>query len=417
VNDREASTPLKAGNGGSRLLFLDNLRYLMIILVVMFHSVAAYAIIAPHWPVHDTSLFAASLIRELLDAFIMPVLFFAAGYFALPSLVKHGQWGFIKDKAKRLLIPWALAVFVILPLALYDQPVKPIRPFWKYWLNYLGSFHLQLRFAETPTGVTTQAVYWFISLLFAFFVVFALIQALMKGRHGRKESAPSVAAASTRSIITALLAFGGLTFATYFILLLLVPDSSWFTVYMFLEFQVTRLVPFAACFALGVFSQSHGWFAGRKLPGSWIARTGLSIVLAYAYLRFGQPVFKDVAGAAHFSIGYLLTFAIIRTWLLFAVLTTLVSFAYELWNKAGAAGKRLAAVSYDIYLVHFLVVVALQKALMKWAGGLAAAKIVIVFAAALAISYAFSRWILARHARAFVIFILILFAFCLAVRP
>src|SRR5512136_2688051 len=164
----------------ARVAFMDNLRYLMVVLVVVYHAVAAYAIVAPHWIVHDTHTLAADIIRELFDVFVMPVLFFAAGYFALPSLEKKGVWEFLKDKVKRLLIPWALAVLIILPLALYDQPVKPVRPFWRYWLSYLNSFKVQLRFTQAPVGPTTQTIYWFISLLFVFFLLFALVYTLVR---------------------------------------------------------------------------------------------------------------------------------------------------------------------------------------------------------------------------------------------
>jgi fucose 4-O-acetylase-like acetyltransferase len=33
---------------------------------------------------------------------MMPVLFFVAGYFALPSMEKKGLWEFLKDKVRRL---------------------------------------------------------------------------------------------------------------------------------------------------------------------------------------------------------------------------------------------------------------------------------------------------------------------------
>ena len=59
-----------------RVAFLDNIRYLMVLLVLVYHSVAAYATVAPHWLVHDTCFFAADIIRKLLDVFMMPVLFF-----------------------------------------------------------------------------------------------------------------------------------------------------------------------------------------------------------------------------------------------------------------------------------------------------------------------------------------------------
>jgi hypothetical protein len=62
-------------------------------------------------------------------------------------------------------------------------------------------------------------------------------------------------------------------------------------------------------------------------------------------------------------------------------------------------------------------VVALQMALLEWVGGLVPIKIAIVFLAALVLSFGISRWILARHARAFALVILGLFVFCLVFRP
>jgi glucans biosynthesis protein C len=406
-----------AAPASARLGFMDNLRYLMVVLVVLFHSVGAYAAVAPHWPVHDSAVLWASVLREFLDVFLMPVLFFAAGYFALPSLLKHGQREFLKDKVVRLLVPWALAVFVVLPLALYDTPVKPVRPFWRYWLNYMGSFRTGLRPSETPLGITTQAVYWFISLLFAFFVGFALIQLASRRMRGGTAAPVERPPASRRSVLAALLAFGAMTSAAYLALLLAVPDSSWFTLSAFLEFQVTRLVPYLGCFALGVYAQSHGWFAERRPLSSPKLLGALGVVLSAAYLWFGRPMLLDTSGTAGFSVGYLLAFAILRSFLLLTLLVFLVSFGIAHWNRTSRLDRQLASVSYDVYLVHFLIVVALQTALMKWAGGPVAAKVAIVFAIALGLSFALSRWVLARHGRAFAIAILALFVFCLVVRP
>ena len=397
--------------------FLDNIRYLMIVLVVVYHSVAAYAIVAPHWIVHDTNTFAADIIRELFDVFMMPVLFFAAGYFALPSLEKKGVWEFLKDKVKRLLVPWALAVLIILPLALYDQPVNPIRPFWSYWLSYVSSFEVQLRFTQAPIGPTTQAIYWFLSLLFALFVVFALVYMLSRRWRSGASLPAARPATSGNSVFVALVVFGLLTSAGYFILLLLFPDSSWFTLHMFLEFQVTRLVPYAGCFTFGVYAQSKGWFAEGKPLGSLALWGAISAALAVAYLLVGQPVFADTAGTANLPVGLLLLFAFIRSFLLLSLLVVFVSFGVRYWNHASGLGRQLAAASYNIYLVHFFIVVTLQIALLKWIGGPVPAKIAIVSLATLALSLVISRWILARHSRAFAVAILALFVFCLAARP
>lgn len=396
---------------------MDNVRYLMVMLVVAYHSVAAYAIVAPHWIVHDTSTFAADTIRELLDVFMMPVLFFVAGYFALPSLKKKGLWEFLKDKVKRLLVPWSLAVLIILPLALYDQPVKPVRPFWKYWLSYLNSFEVRLRFSQTHEGPTTQAIYWFISLLFVFFLLFALIHALVHFRRGVAIPPSARKSISRHSVLLALLVFGLLTSAAYFVVLLLVPDSSWFTLHMFLEFQVTRLVLFAGYFALGIYAQTRAWFTDGRPLGSLTLWGALTAVLAAAYLVFGQPMFADTAGTANLTVGYLLVFGFLRSFLLLSLLVVSVSFGIRYWNYASGFDRQLAAASYNIYLVHLFFVVALQGVLLRWIDGPVPVKIAIVFFAALMLSLAFTRWVLARHSRAFAIAIMALFLFCLVARP
>lgn len=401
----------------ARVTFMDNLHYLMVVLVIVYHAVAAYAVVAPHWAIHDTTIIAADVIRELFDVFMMPILFFVAGYFALTSLEKKGVWEFLKDKVKRILIPWALAVFIVAPLALYDQAVKPIQPFWKYWLWYLGQFEIRLRYTQTPVGPTTQMIYWFLSLLFAFFLVFALVYALVRKWRGMGIQPAAHKVESGNSILVALVTFGLLMSAAYFVLLLLVPDSSWFTLYMFLEFQVTRLVPYAGAFAFGLYAQSRGWFTDGKPLGSLTLWGAASAVLTVAYLAFGQPVFADTAGTANLSAGYLLAFAVLRSFLLLSLLVVFVSFGLRYWNHANKLDQQLAATSYNIYLVHFFIVIAIQEALLAWAGGLVPIKIAIVFLAALALSFGISRWILARHSRAFAMVILGVFVFCLVFRP
>lgn len=214
-----------------------------------------------------------------------------------------------------------------------------------------------------------------------------------------------------------LLLFGLLTSSAYFILLLVLPDSSWITVHMFLEFQVTRLVLYAGYFALGIYAGSRGWFAdGKPLPSLplWGAA---STVLAAAYLLVGQPVFFGPAGAADLSPGLLFVFAFIRSFLLLSLLVVLVSFGRLWWNHSSGLDRQLSAASYDIYLIHYWFVVTFQIALLNWGGAPILAKIAMVFAAALGLSFATSRWVLARHSRWFAVVVLVLFGLCLVVRP
>jgi hypothetical protein len=140
-------------------------------------------------------------------------------------------------------------------------------------------------------------------------------------------------------------------------------------------------------------------------------------MLAVAYLVVGQPMFSDTDETANLSVGFLLVFAFIRSFLVISLIFVIVSFAVRYWSHASRIDRNLAAASYDIYLVHYFIVVGLQMALLKWTGGPVPVKVTIISFGALALSVAISRWVLVRHSRAFVVAILALFVFCLAVRP
>jgi len=397
----------------ARVTFLDNIRYLVIVLVLVYHSVAAYATVAPWWFYHDASFFAADITRELLDVFIMPVLFFVAGYFALPSLQKRTVWKFLVDKARRLLIPWVLAVLIITPLLFYDTPNQPIKPFWRYWLSFMEGFPTQLSFLP---HTLTQGPYWFLSLLFAFFVLFALVYTVTR----RRWSAPVVPAerktASGKSMLVGLVLFAILTFAGYFISLLLVPDTSWLTLGMFLEFQPTRLVLLMCYFAFGVYAESRQWIASVKSLGSPVLWGAITVALAIVYLVIGQPLFVDLAGVPGLPIGLLLPFALIRSVLVLSVLVAFVSVGSRYWNRSNRLDRELSATSYNIYLSHVWFVVLIQGALLDW-GASSVVKALIVFLAVLGVSFAISRWVIGRHGRATVAVIIALVVFCLVFRP
>lgn len=323
----------------TRVAFLDNIRYLMVVFVVIYHSIAAYATVASHWPVHDTSSIMADIVRELLDVFMMPVLFFVAGYFILPSLERNGVRGFLNGKIKRLLIPWILAVLVFLPIILYGQTDQSIRPFWNYWLWYLGSFKTGLSFLS-PTQ-SNQAVYWFISLLFAFFAAFALVYAIIN-RLSDISTHPSVSGSlSNKSITIELLLFGILTFIVYFITLLLFPDTSWFRLGIFLQFQPTRLMLFIGYFILGIYAQSQKWFTRGKPIGSFYLWGCICAILIMAYLVVGWPVFTDPMGTPYLPIGSLLAFAFIRSFLLLSLLIILLSVGFQYWNRSTSFDRQV----------------------------------------------------------------------------
>jgi glucan biosynthesis protein C len=395
-----------------RLLFFDMVRNLAMLSVVLFHAAGAYSTVTPYWPVHDGSSVIADGIRELFEVFMMPVFFFLAGYFTLPSLSRQGVWKFLTGKFRRLGVPWLLALFVIIPMTLHftrvmANPNLLRQSFWHYWMTYLSDFGT-LRIGLLSVDRTNQMHFWFLSLLLTFFLVFLVLYAL-KGKLPASSNLLTIRApASKKSILKVLLLAGVLVSAGYFVVTFMIPDMSWVTVDLLWQFQPGGLVLYIACFALGVFAYSRQWFAGDRFPGRLLIWIPIGLLLTVAFFSVGQDVFGHPSDSNLLPLGLLLAFSLVRTFLCLAFLVVFVAYARTYWNRPSVFNQKLAANSYNIYLVHLFFVYPFQNMLMIWPGGPAIAKVAIVFLFVLPISYGISR-LIDRFPRVFVGGFIVLF--------
>src|SRR3972149_4002214 len=179
----------------NRLVFFDNLRYLMVLLVLVFHSGASYGSMVNFWPYHDPNpMELVDILMLLFDVFMMGIMFFIAGYFALPSLQKRGGGNFTKDKFKHLGIPRLVITVLVLPVLDYihyytqslESGLLPRSYALHWWLSMkkIAEFSIgPMRMSEylNMTEHYYQRYVWFLSLLFLFLIVFWLLyEARMK---------------------------------------------------------------------------------------------------------------------------------------------------------------------------------------------------------------------------------------------
>ena len=107
-----------------RLLFIDNLRWTMIILVVSMHAADTYSPFG-NWyyvdrkPSSCAALLAFAAWQMYLQSFFMGLLFFIAGFFVPPSLDRKGPWQFVRDRAYRLGLPVLFYMFILGPITEY----------------------------------------------------------------------------------------------------------------------------------------------------------------------------------------------------------------------------------------------------------------------------------------------------------
>ena len=113
-----------APSRGPRLLFIDNLRWAMIILVISMHAADTYSPLGNWYFVDRKPLSTAALLtfaawQMYLQSFFMGLLFFIAGLFVPPSLDRKGPWKFVRDRTYRLGLPVLFYMFVLGPVTEY----------------------------------------------------------------------------------------------------------------------------------------------------------------------------------------------------------------------------------------------------------------------------------------------------------
>jgi len=104
-------------SAAQRVVYLDNLRILLIVLVVLHHLGETYTDVSEWYYEEPPSGPVSSIVLVFLMAvnqsFFMGMFFLIAGHFAPPSLARHGVPAFVRDRVTRLGVPLALYFFVI----------------------------------------------------------------------------------------------------------------------------------------------------------------------------------------------------------------------------------------------------------------------------------------------------------------
>jgi glucans biosynthesis protein C len=94
----------------SRQLFIDNVRWIAIVLVLSMHAADTYSPLGSWYYVdrrpidYSTFVFFAAW-QIYLQAFFMGVLFFIAGFFVPFSFDRKGPWKVIRHRLSRLGLP------------------------------------------------------------------------------------------------------------------------------------------------------------------------------------------------------------------------------------------------------------------------------------------------------------------------
>src|SRR5450759_5092359 len=108
----------------NRLLFIDNIRILLILLVILVHLAITYGAPVGSWYYHEgkpgmiENVFYICFLG-ISQSFFMGFFFMLSGYFTPGSYDKKGAWHYFKDRLIRLGIPLLFYIIFIDPLMIY----------------------------------------------------------------------------------------------------------------------------------------------------------------------------------------------------------------------------------------------------------------------------------------------------------
>lgn len=324
-------------NQFNRIYFLDNLRAIVIVLVVVLHGSIVYMAYAPSWwYVFNTqnSLFFTILVL-LIDVPIMLIMFFVAGYFAMPSLVKRGSCKFIKDKFTRVGAPWLFGALFLAPPTAYMI----------YYTRKVPVSFLQFWASDFWTVAYQQSVYWFLGMLFFFFIILGLVYNVS----GRLQAAKRHMSMPTWGLFISywvIMSLGMLLMNQFF------PIDTWYTQAYILVFQPLRMPLYIGYFGLGIYAYLNGWFSTEGYQPRLLPCVGLWLISGLLYLgnrslvmpTTPEPTLVIQMGHALLLNAFCLSSLMVGA----ALFQQKVSGSNSFWSS-------LSVNSYGIYYIHPLI--------------------------------------------------------------
>jgi hypothetical protein len=348
-------------------LALHNLRGVVIVVVVAFHSALAYLGSSPASPfpfdappyqwrafpiIDGHRFFGFDLFCAWQDVYLMGLMFFLSALFTWPSLKRKGLPKFLSDRLLRLGAPFLFGVAVLMPIALY--PVYAVSAADPGVADY-ARHYLALPFV--PNGPM-----WFLWQLLVLTIAAAAWRRLCPEAVERLGQFLSTAAAQPRLCFLALAAA---SIAAYVPMAILFTPWRWADAGPF-AVQFCRPLLYAVYYfaglALGAGGLERGLFAAQgPLARGWRRWLALATCALFAWMGLTALTMKDGAAAPLFlQVAADASFAIASSASLFFVMAAALRFGTAPSRLLGS----LASNAMGIYLLHYGPVVWLQYFLL-----------------------------------------------------
>ena len=334
-----------------RLAYLDNLKALMIIFVVIIHSAVTYSGVGSWYykepaVLGNSSLYTFLFYQSFTQAYFMSLLFLIAGYFVPASLARKGVKKFINDRMFRLGIPALIYIFIVNSIC-----IKMIHP----------EVNLMQRLIHGL--VSFSFLDWSGPLWFALAVlIFTLIYVSMK-----KWCDKLLSFSFTLTVKNIFLLIASITIVAFIIRLIFPIGTS------VMNFQLCFFAAYIFMFLLGVIAYQKNFFdkidfaSGKKW---FLIALGLGIPLWIPIVYFGVTRNPDLMSINLSLVGgwNLISFlyAFWESFFCVTIIIALIGIFKERFNTQNYLQQFLSANAFGVYVFHAPILVGVSLLFKTW---------------------------------------------------
>jgi hypothetical protein len=332
-----AGEAVDARSRPARVLFIDNVRWTMILFVLSMHAAVTYSPFGSwyyreHPAAEFATLFFFATYQSFLQSFFMALLFFMAGYFVPESYDRKGGGAFLAGRLYRLGLPTVLFVAVIGPVTEYFVA---------------GSWHTRNSFAQEMAVYVTRGRFlastgplWFCMALLIFSFGYAFYRQLWP----KRKAIGALPRAGTVALAVASIAL------VIFLVRIATPVGT-----SFYNMQLCYFPSYLIMFALGVAACRGRWLERVPERFAWsaaIACIGVATLAWLPLLAYGGALGGRLAS---YNGGLAWQSAAMATWE--SLVCVGMSFAVVAGFRAFAPGQgRFARFMSDnafaVYVIH-----------------------------------------------------------------
>jgi len=346
---QQTATPVSAVIPSQKIYYLDHLKVLLTILVILHHTFITYGAPGGWYYLEPTAnqvaLIPMTLFVALNQAFFMGLFFFMSAYFIAPSLDRKGSGMYLKDRLKRLGIPLIFYSFLL-------------SPFLKYLAVRYGD-HEQItyfQFLSRFKDWVDFGVLWFVAAL----LIFTLSFVWLKSIKGFK--LPAVGLPGFWRLLLSFTLLGAVTYLIRFIF-----PVGW--ILKPLGFQLGHFPQYITLFSCGLLARKNNWLEQLDNKTAkrfgWLALVMIAVVFPLIFFiknSLGDPLNYFMGGWHFEAVSYGFWEQITGL----SLIVWLVGWAKAKWNRPSPFLTKLSRDSFAVYIFHPLFLIGIALLLSVW---------------------------------------------------